>query len=282
MLPRDLASRNVIRLARKDDSEMAPLDIEFQNRLAVFERDGRSCASFAYTELTFRYMADADAEVAGQMDIHASFWGRIRAALRTGLFAALARVYEESRNSNSAGQLLRFAHRHPEIFRTALLRTRRAASPRAELDTGDPEGPGPVGLEPLFAELDGWRRYYRTVVQPLRPRLSAGTDMDDDTGTDFIDAVGRTELGALAVFPQRLHRALHRLYYDGAGPALEDAPTAVGEILSGGASIHADWEHARTAHSVAAFLRLQRLARPREPAAAGPLDYVRRSSEATS
>ncbi len=275
---------------------MPPPDIEFQDRLEVFERDARSCASFAYTELTFRHMANADADVAGQMDVHAGFWCRVRAALRTALLAALARVYDERRNSHSAGQLLRFAHRHPEIFAAARERARRAARPRpgraraggdgVELDAAEPTAAEraaaePEGLEPLFAELDGWRRFYRTVVQPLRPRLSGSTGAHDAAGTDFTAAVGSAELGGLAVFPQRLHRALHRHYHEGVGPVLEDAPITVGEILSGGPAIHAGWEHARTAHSVAAFLRLQRLARPLEQVTALPLDYVR-SSEAPS
>jgi hypothetical protein len=241
---------------------MALRGIEFENRLEVFGGDARACASFAYTELTFRYALRADRDLAMQMDAQRGFWRHVRAALRTSLFSTLARLYDESRNSNSAGQFLRFCEAHLELFspvsrsarQTEAGIARELAAPRTR-STFEPE---PGALAPRFAELDRMRRLYNRAVQPPHARqLRAGYG-----AADHVEAVGPDELGGsefpeLAVFPLRLHHALEALYLEGRAPVLADVPTTLDAILAGHG---AAWEHARAARNAAAFLRSQRFA----------------------
>jgi hypothetical protein len=238
---------------------MALRGIEFENRLEVFGGDARACASFAYTELAFRYTLRADRDLAKQIDAQRGFWRHIRHALRTSLFSTLARLYDESRNSNSAGQFLRFCEAHLELFSpvSRMARHTEAGMARelATLRARTAFEPEPGAFAPLFAELDRMRHFYHRAVQPARARLlRARYD-----SADHVDAVGADELGAefadLTVFPLRLHRALEALYLEGRAPVLADVPTALDAILAGHG---AAWEHARAARSAVAFLRSQR------------------------
>jgi hypothetical protein len=239
---------------------MAPRGIEFENRLEVFGGDARACASFAYTELTFRYVLRTERDLAKQMDGHRGFWRHFRAALRTSLFATLARIYDESRNTNSAGQFLRFCEGHLELFRRTSRVTRQTtagvASELAAQRARAAFEPEPGAFAPLFAELDRMRRFYHRSVQPAQARLRrAGYG-----AADHVDAVGHDELGGaefaeLSVFPLRLHGALEALYHDGRAPTLPDVPVALEAILAGNGTA---WEHVRAARNAALFLRSQR------------------------
>jgi hypothetical protein len=128
-------------------------------------------------------------------------------------------------------------------------------------------------LAPLFAELDERRRFFCRIVRPARTQFLERFEtasVRDEAG----DGLDPARFGELVVFPLRLHRALHGLYHEGREPVLEQVPTDVGELLSANASLHAaKWEHVRVAHSVAAFLRFQSLARPRGERSAGSRDY---------
>lgn len=270
---------------------MSPFETEFESRLEAFARDSRCCAAFTYTELTLRHLLASDSELAKQVDVHAGFWQRIRAGLRSAVFSAFDRIYDEVRNTNSAGQLLRFAARHKEMFAMPAVLARRNGAGL----TGEPAGlcgagrseDGRVRLEPLFDELDERRTFYRRVVQPSRARLADGLLPDGEDATpDIIGRVGDAEIGRLAVFPLRLHRALDKLYREGRAPMPDCVPTSVSQLLSAGAPLHAEsWEHERVAHSVAAFLRFQQLARPLEQlGAASPRDrdYLLEASRSPS
>jgi hypothetical protein len=244
------------------EGPMALRGTEFENRLDMFGGDARACASFAYTELTFRHALRADRDLAKQMDAHRGFWRQLRAALRTSLFATLARIYDESRNSNSAGQFLRFCEGHREIFSRPSRIARQTAGheiavPRART-AFEPE---PGVFAPLFAELDRMRCFYHRAVQPVQARLlRAGFGAADHVDVGGLDELGGSEFAELAVFPLRLHRALEALYRDGRPPALADVPMTLEAILAGHPAAAAAWEHVRAARNTAAFLRSQRFA----------------------
>ncbi|HEX5419229.1 MAG TPA: hypothetical protein VFY39_04450 [Gammaproteobacteria bacterium] len=237
---------------------MSLFEIEFESRLERFERDSRACASFTYTELTFQHLIDTDWELARQIGRHTDFWRRIRSAQRSAVFAALSRIYDESRTSNSAGQFLRFAEKHKERF------CARRFPARWPLE--------PPDFRPLFDELDRQRKFYRRRVEPAGAQLFDGFEEDGSaTNGELIEKLGAAAFGELAVFPLRLRRALERLFREGTPPALENVPISVSELLSAGASIQAAaWEHERVARTVADFLRFGRLASPIEQRAASP------------
>jgi hypothetical protein len=231
---------------------MPLFEIEFESRLERFERDSRACASFAFTELTFQHFVDTDWELARQIEHDAGFWRRIRAAQRWAAFAALARIYDESRTSNSAGQFLRFAEKHKDL----LCANRFPA--RWPLE--------PPDLTPLFEELDRQRQVYRRCVEPAGAQLLDGFDEDDPaTDSELIDKLGAAGFGELAVFPLRLHRALERLFREGAPPVLENVSSSVTDLLDAGPALQAAaWEHVRVVRSIAEFLRSERPRRPLE------------------
>lgn len=242
---------------------MAPREIEFENRLDVFGSDARGCAAFAYTELTFRRLLDTDRELARQMDANRAFWRHMRAALRTALFAALSRIYDETRNSNSAGQFLRFAEHHLELFTVPSLIARRTAAgtwrETALHRKAAAFEPGPADLAPLFAELDRQRHFYRRIVQPVQRRTLESFGANDSMSEPLAEELYGPEFGAFAVFPLRLHRALQGLYCEGRAPVLEEAPTSLEALLAGGGPPQLGcWEHERAARSAAAFIQSQR------------------------
>lgn len=245
---------------------MSPSEIEFENRLDIFGADARACAAVAYTELTLRHELRYR-DLARPMLAHRAFWRQMRAALRMSLFTTLARIYDESRNSNSAGQFLRFCERHLELFSpTSRIARQTAAGIPPELAAQHARAafePKPGAFAALFAELDRMRHFYDRTVQPAQARLSRVGYAADPIDTADPDELGGQDFGELAVFPLRVHRALASLYRDGTAPVLAEVPTALDAILSGQG---AAWEHARAARAAAAFLRFPRFAAPVIPA----------------
>ncbi|HEU4620452.1 MAG TPA: hypothetical protein VFV10_20630 [Gammaproteobacteria bacterium] len=238
---------------------MALREIELENRLQVFAMEARACASFAYTELAFRHELRADRDLRKQVDAHRTFWRQVRAALRTALFSSLARLYDESRNSNSAGQLLRPCERHLELFSRAAHSARQIEAGVPHVLTAERAGtifePHPGDLQPLFVELDRMRRFYHRIVQPAQARfLRSGSEAADYADDASDDDLAGSEFEELALFPLRLHRALDGLYREGRPPVLPEVPLEIEEVLSGRG---AGWEHVGAARSAAAFLRLQ-------------------------
>jgi hypothetical protein len=250
---------------------MSPREIEFENRLDVFGSDARGCAAFAYTELTFRRLLDTDRELARQLDANRAFWRTMRVALRTALSAALSRVYDETRNSNSAGQFLRFVEHHLELFSVPSLIARRSAAGTWRESSSHRVAafePRPGDLARLFAELDRQRRFYRRIVQPVRPRTLESLGTAESMSEPAAEELYGPEFGAFAVFPLRLHRALQGLYHEGRAPVLEEAPTSLEAVLAGGGPPQLGcWEHERAARTAAAFIQSQRSGGPAlEPA----------------
>jgi hypothetical protein len=257
---------------------MALREFEFENRLEVFGGHARACASFAYTELTFGHELRTNRELAKQMDAHRTFWRHLRAALRTALFAALGRIYDENRNSNSAGQFLRFCERHLELFsRVSYIARQTAAGVPRDLAAQRAWAafePQPGAFAPMFGQLDCLRRFYHRVVQPTKARLlRAGEDGRDADGPTRDDELSGAAFAELAVFPLRMHRALEGLYREGRAPILAEAPLELEAILTGHAA--GAWEHVRAARSAAAFMRSQRFAAPLLDALSGDAaDYL--------
>jgi hypothetical protein len=226
----------------------------------VLGNNARSCASFGYSQLAFDHIAGSDPERLAIVNEHAAFWNGVRGGMQTAMFVALGRIFDTTKGTDNARDLLRYADTYQGIFSESTLaarKVRQGLDPTFAAQYASEAFKLPRnGLQPLMEALEANRTFYEANVEQIRHTVFAHSGRLSLAERDAL-FTGLTvrELEKLVVFPLRLHRALQQLFDNGMEPVLQDAPTNVVEIHGTplGTGVNT-WEHRHVVDAVAKLL----------------------------
>ena len=243
---------------------MTDYEATFERLRAALERDSRTCAAYAYTELAFHNIAGLDGELRERVNEHAAFWNTVLGGLQTAAFIVLGKIYDDDRQSDGALHLIRFAEDYRGIFSRKELEARKVkvglSATDAHAYASEAFEPRAGAFKPLRDAFDEHRALYVAKAKPIRHQVfaHAGRIAREERDALFSDLFVR-ELERLVVFPLRLASAFFRLYHDGIEPVLADnVPTVITDVLAAAPGEHTStWEHLHAAANVTRFLKTQ-------------------------
>ena len=163
------------------------------------------------TYLTINRLATNDHNIAQKYNRNADFWRATAYALQTGLFMAVGRVFDQTKNTYTIEDVVEQTIDHPGFFNKAALRQRKRDSLNLFGDQPDPDWlppyvanawePSRTSLEILRSELKPHVEKFIEVYEPIRHKYFAhrGKDSQEAIEELFKKAV-ITEMGAILRF----------------------------------------------------------------------------------
>jgi hypothetical protein len=200
---------------------------QFEQRLDMHRRDGKSCAIFLYTLLTTHTLAGSDFDLLDRVNAHAGFWNGTLAGLQAAAYIALGRIYDPDDSNHNALALLAYTKEHFGIFSRSALLARKIRVGMSPDDAAryvslafEEYEPKRADLTPLQTALNAQREVYVEKVQPIRHEVFA-----------------------------------HSGRLNGSRPQLRDAPSNVVEMLRDPVPPHTStWEQRHVVTDTAKFL----------------------------
>ena len=192
---------------------MQPLETQFEQELEIFRREAEGAAQFFYAYLAIHQTAANHKSVLELLNHSALFWNTALAALQTGAFIVLGRVFDQH-SAHNLDRLLRIAQAHPHIFSKAALGRRRQGGSAEEAVwlqefVQAAYEPSPADFRRIRAYAQRWRRVYDSHYRALRNKVFAHKELSDDAQVAALFAQTKVrELQRLLAFLGSLYDAL--------------------------------------------------------------------------
>jgi hypothetical protein len=193
---------------------------EYFRMLDLVRGDIETAIGCSSTYLTINRLGAGDRAVAQKYNRHADFWRATTYALQAGLFMALGRVFDNTKNTYTIEDVVEETIDHPGFFTKAELRTRMREAWKIYDNQPDPDlltervagawEPSRRDLEILRRELEPYVKKFREVYEPIRHKYFAhrGKDSKEAIAELFRKAV-ITELADILRFAYGMVRGLH-------------------------------------------------------------------------
>jgi hypothetical protein len=203
---------------------MAP-EAEFEAELENFRREVEGGAQFLYAFLAIHAVAGDRPEVHALLNRAPLFWNTNLAALQSGIFITLGRIFDQ-RSPHNIDTVLRLAERNRGIFSKSALGSRKqgtSAHRPAWLDQYlvDAHEATRDDFRRLRGHVKKRRLLYERNYRDLRHKVFAHRELADPAAvTALFSKTNIRELERLFTFLSSLHEALWQLLFNGRKPVL--------------------------------------------------------------
>src|ERR1035437_10228685 len=161
---------------------------EYWRMFHLVRGDIETAIGCSSTYLTINRMAVDDRSIEQRYNRNADFWRATTYALQTGLFMAVGRVFDKTKNTYTIDDVVEQTIEHPGLFNKAALRQRKRESLKLFGDRPDPEWlpayvanawePNRASLEILRTELVPHAKKIIEVYEPIRHKYFAHRGKD--------------------------------------------------------------------------------------------------------
>ena len=233
---------------------------EFEAELENFRREVEGGAQFLYAFLAIHAVAADRSGVYALLNRAPLFWNTCLAALQSGFFITLGRIFDQ-RSPHNVDTVLRLAERNPDIFSKAALGRRKQGAAREKpswLDQYlvDAYEPRRDDFRRLRSHVKKRRLLYEANYRDLRHKVFAHRELAKpaEVATLFSKTNVR-ELERLFAFLGSLHEALWQLLFNGRKPVLRPLRYSVKRMRDfPSPSEHATAVHERIVQETERFL----------------------------
>lgn len=238
---------------------MTPAEVQFERELEIFRTEVEGGTQFLYAYLAVHAAAAGRKAVHRLLNEAPLFWNTCLAALQTGSFMALGRIFDHDSDHN-LNRLLRITQDHPEIFtKVALGRRKQDNKPDppewlSEYLRGSYE-PTAGDFRRIRAHVRKWRKIYETSYRDIRHKWFAHKAVSDQAEIAALFSKTNTrELQQLFAFLCWIYEVLWELFFNGIKPVLRPLRYSV-KGLRGFRFTWPRGVHEKITHEAGQFLR---------------------------
>jgi hypothetical protein len=231
-------------------------ELQFERELEIFRTEVEGGTQFLYAYLAVHAAAARRRTVHRLLNEAPLFWNTCLAALQTGSFMALGRIFDNDSDHN-LGKLLRITQDHPEIFTKVALGRRKQGNKPEPPDwlseyLRDSYEPTARDFRRIRAHVRKRRKIYETSYRDIRHKWFAHKAVSDQTEiADLFRKTNTRELQQLFAFLCWLYEVLWELFFNGSKPVLRPLRYSVKRLRF----TRPQGVHEKITHEVEQFLR---------------------------
>jgi hypothetical protein len=202
---------------------------EYWRMFHLVRGDVETAIGCSSTYLTINRLAAGNYDILQQYNRNADFWRATTYALQTGLFMALGRMFDQTKNTYTIEDLAEQTIEHPGFFTKAELRQRKRESLNLFGNAPDPEWlpgfvanvvePNRASLAILKTELQPHVDKFITVYEPIRHRYFAHRGKDSEQAIkELFEKTAIVEVAEILRFSYGLITGIQDMAYNGTLP----------------------------------------------------------------